>query len=808
MKNTLILILLMIPFLGISNDFCRSKHSAPTGYRQYKSGDESLRSDTVNVINYDVYMDFTQVLSSNITANCKINFEALMDINSISFDLLELNVDSVIIHGNNAAYSYNDSLLIIQLPGTLNAGNPDSLTVYYSGTPPQDPSGWGGFYMSSGYYYNLGVGFESDPHNYGRVWHPCFDNFVERATYDFEILTNDQNTAYCNGTRLSETVVGTDSLLTTWKMNTEIPSYLAGISVSNYTHVELNYFSTSQGIDIPMWLVSLEADTTNFKLSFATLSDAMEVFEDKYGPYIWERVGFVAVPFNAGAMEHATHIAYPLAVLNGTTTYETLMAHELSHHWWGDWVTTETAEEMWINEGMASYSEFLFTEWMYGYDAYMDDIRDNHYDMLHRAHIDDSGHYALNAVPIKWTYGEHSYRKAADVIHSLRKYMGDTNFFTGLNSIQSNFGGGNINSIEFMQELNTLAGVDVTDFFNDWFFQPGYAHYSISNYTSTQVGSDYELLITVNQKLKGAADYHNNARIELTFMDAAWNKYTEDVVVSGDWEAVTVTVPFNPVFMAVNMNEFLNDATTAENDTITSVGNKYYNYANLKLTVSSLTDSAMFRVEHNWVSPDINNVPDNIQISRDRYWHIHGINMENIEGSMRFDFDGRNAVNSDFDNSITVSVGGQSFKEDSLVLLYRPNATSNWEVHPDFELFTQGNSTNKWGNIVANVVMPGQYAFGYRVHSVGIEENQTQFTYNIYPNPIVDTMNIDLSNSAKSPFSVDIFAINGQLMETRGLIGQQVNPVPMNHYKNGIYILVVRDISSTIIGTKRVVVSK
>ena len=177
-----------------------------------------------------------------------------------------------------------------------------------------------------------------------------------------------------------------------------------------------------------------------------------------------------------------------------------------------------------------------------------------------------------------------------------------------------------------------------------------------------------------------------------------------------------------------------------------------------------------------------------------------------MEGTIRFDYDGRNQANSDFDNSLMQAVGGQSFKEDSLVLLYRPNGHSNWELHPDFTLNAQGSVTNKVGIITAHLIMEGQYAFGYRVHSISINE-QNSPTYSIYPNPTVDTLNIDMTNMKKSPYTVEIYAINGQLMDTKVIIGAQQNQISMGLYNEGIYILLIKDISNSVIGTKRVIVT-
>ncbi|MBI3133538.1 MAG: T9SS type A sorting domain-containing protein [Bacteroidetes bacterium] len=808
MKFTLTAVIFFvgIHFLKAQGPSCQDRHQHEIR-AQFKSGNESLRSDTVDVLNYDIYLDFTNADAGLLKGSCEVKFSPFFNVNSISLDLLQLNVDSVVMHGNSIPFSHNDTLLVAQLAATVNAGVADSLTVYYQGSPPMDPSGWGGFYMTGGYYYNLGVGFQSDPHNFGRAWHPCFDNFVERATYQFRVLTDGGNTAYCNGTRESVTSVGTDSLLTVWNLQTEIPSYLASVAVSSYTHVVQNYFSVLQSQNIPVWLAAKPADTTNLKASFINLTNALAGFENYYGPYNWERVGYVLVPFNSGAMEHATNIAYPLLTANGTTAYETLMAHELSHHWWGDWVTCMTAEEMWINEGMAKYSEHLFTEWVYDYDAYMNLVRDNHYDVLHKAHINDSGYYALNAVPVKYTYGDHSYNKGADVLHTLRSYMGDAAFFAGLQSIQATYGGGNISSVEFMNHLNSLGGINVTDFFNAWIFQPGFAHFSVADFNVTPTTGSYLVEVIVDQKLKGGADYHQNVPLQITFMDAGFNVHTETITMPAGYAVFNFDIPINPVFVGINLNERINDATTAVSETITSTGNFLWNYANVRLGVTGLTDSAFVRIEHNWVYPDVVGVPDNIQISMDRYWNIHGVNLENVTGNLRFDYNGKPIPSGNFDNALMVDLGNQAFTEDSLVLLYRPDAQSSWGVHTNYTVSYTGSHTDKSGYITVNTFAPGQYAFGYRTNSVGIfEASRADRIYSIYPNPATDSVLIDLTNWDDEHLILQVVGMEGKVAIRKQIQGGQKNLIDLSDLGDGMYLVLISEVSGQTLGTKRIVV--
>ncbi|MBL0310598.1 MAG: hypothetical protein IPP77_13290 [Bacteroidetes bacterium] len=130
-----------------------------------------------------------------------------------------------------------------------------------------------------------------------------------------------------------------------WTLRDEIPSYLASVAVSDYATL----LDTVQGINgmVPIELAARAPDTTNLKNLFVHLKDAFHIQENHWGPYEWERIGFCIVPFSAGAMEHATNISFMnlfLTVLKDEA--EVTMAHELSHHWFGDLVTCKTADEM------------------------------------------------------------------------------------------------------------------------------------------------------------------------------------------------------------------------------------------------------------------------------------------------------------------------------------------------------------------------------------------------------------------------------------------------------------------------------
>jgi len=208
------------------------------------------RSDTVDVKHYDIALDFTQASALIIKGVCTVTVEPLMAIDQLVFDFQGLTVDSIRIDNTLCIFQQSTVLLVIQTPSTLVVGEEVDVDIHYHGQPQQDLSGWGGFYFQNSYAYNLGVGFDADPHSFGRVWHPCFDNFVERASYTLRVLTSGNKTSYCGGVMVEETTMN-DSTLRVWELEQTIPAYLASVATGNYVHASRNFESMS-GDDIPV----------------------------------------------------------------------------------------------------------------------------------------------------------------------------------------------------------------------------------------------------------------------------------------------------------------------------------------------------------------------------------------------------------------------------------------------------------------------------------------------------------------------------------------------------------------------------
>ncbi len=356
---------------------------------------QSLKSDTIDVLNYNLVLDFTDFNNQILTGKASLKITPKMSINSLSLDLTELTTDSVKINSaTQCNFIHNNEVLYINLPSTYSQQDTFYLDIFYHGHPISEPGGWGGFYWTNSYAYNIGVAMIDNPHNYGRVMYPCLDDFIDRASYNFEVTVKSNHTAVCGGILQNVVDNGNDTKTFFWELNEEIPTYLSSVAVGEYIAIE----DTFNGINgqIPIFIYVQPADSQKAVSSFAKLKTTLSIFEDKFGPYEWPRVGYVSVPFNGGAMEHATNIAYPRFAIDGGLNYETLYAHELAHHWFGDLITCHHEKEMWINEGWASFTEFTFTEEVYGKEAADLNIINLLKDVLEYAHIEDGGYFALS----------------------------------------------------------------------------------------------------------------------------------------------------------------------------------------------------------------------------------------------------------------------------------------------------------------------------------------------------------------------------------------------------------------------------
>ena len=683
--------------------------------------------------------------------------------------LKALTVDSVSSPQGPLSFVQAGDDLIITLNAPLGLTDTVVLTVHYGGDPIIDPSGFGGFYTSGPVAYNLGVAFTHQPHSYGRAWFPCVDNFIERNNYDFLVRSPAGRNAWCNGHLIADSIAGDGTNWRHWRIDETMPAYLASVASSDYTVVR-DTFPSISGTAIPVDLVARPPDTTNMKNSFLHLPDAFALFEQWFGAYRWNKVGYVLTP--QGAMEHSTSIHYPQFIASGTLQYESTMAHELAHQWFGDLVTCSRAEEMYINEGFAEYLSYLFIEQVSGTPQYMTTVRNNHRKMLQEAHMKDEGWWALADVPQAWTYGEHSYNKGADVLHTLRNYLGDDLFQQGLTSFLDQYAFQDVNTDQLRDHLTASTGVEMADFFADWVLQPGWAAFEVDSFTVDPTplpGGLYATEVFVQQKQRGPAAPYHNVPLTVTCMDAMGNSWTSATpfMVGGDMDIISTTLPFVPEHILLNADERISLAVTRDHDIFTGPGTRVYSITDLRVTVVSTPSPFSIDVEEYWVAADEETAEAYAYVvSPDRYWRILGNLPAEASVSARFVYDGRPAPAISFDAGLMQDFQGTVFREDSLVLLYRPDARTPWSRFPTQTLNTIGSVTDRVGRIDITNLLVGEYAFAWRKSSTGILDRVDGGSkWSIYPSPTSNSVTVAREEDG-GPGVVEVLDVKGCVVRT------------------------------------------
>ena len=762
---------------------------------------QKSHSDILDVKSYNINLDITDVDGEYIEGYTSVILSPIQENTDIYIlDLQNLVVDSITCDQSELdGYTYNDTLITIDLVDSFNPENEITINVYYHGNPQEDPSGWGGFYFMSGYAFNLGVGFEDIPHNYGRVWFPCNDDFVDRAVYSLNITTQIEHTAVCGGELVNVSTNEPEQTATySWVFNKEIPTYLVSVSVGEYELLSHIYNGIEE--DIPVEFYIYPGDSANAAQSFVNIDSVLRIYETKFGAYPWNRVGYVAVPFSGGAMEHVTNIAMGNAFINGTLAYEDLFYHELAHMWFGDFITCSSAEDMWINEGWATYCETVYMQYLYDEQTAKDFRRSSHETVLRYYHIQDGGFHALYPMDQSITYSRTVYEKGASVAHALRGYLGDNLFFEVMSNFLQENAYSSVSSYDMRDFITDYTGIYMTDFFEDWVFTPGFVHYSIDSTLVEQNGANYDVTVYMQQKLRGRETYANSNRVEVSFMRPDYSVQTEIMEFDGQYGEQSFSIPFDPAIALCDYNEAISDATIDETKFLKSNGLTYYVGTYFAADVQSVNenDSTFFRVTNNWAAPDSfkNEIPGLI-LADHRYWTIEALPNGNFKSKGRFSYNRTTSSSGYVDNEfITNSL-------DSLVLVYRPNKAADWTIE-------EASHSTAVKRFIVDSVKVGEYSLAIWDWDRYLDvqnHNVIASLADIYPNPNSGVFNLKINND----FTGSAFVLNslGAVVYQKNILDMSSEiSFDLNYLPDGLYFVKLIDDKTKSVVIKKFIIQK
>jgi aminopeptidase N len=398
----------------------------------------------------DLTWDPTRQHLEGVTTISAVATQALA---SFSLDLTGLDVRAVEVDGGQARWERRDDHELVVTPAhTLRAEATFRTVVRYGGTPaaiggpaPLEP----GFTTDGREVY-----VASEP-NGAPTFFPCNDHPTDKATYEIRVTAPDALDVAANGL-LRETTPGDGAGTETWVFEAPDPmaSYLVQVVVGNLRFEELT------GPDELPIRNAYDADLgEDVGRAFERQSEMIDFFDDLFGPYPFAAYGAVVVDDDLGfALETRT-----LSLFGSNGLGEPIVAHELAHQWFGDHVSLGSWRDIWLNEGFATYAQWLWAE--HRGEGTIEEIAAR---SARSPGLDvppaDPGAAQL--------FHRTVYVRGALTLHVLRHDLGDHAFFELLRRWVDRYGGASATSADFEALADEVGGRDLSGLFDAWLRAP------------------------------------------------------------------------------------------------------------------------------------------------------------------------------------------------------------------------------------------------------------------------------------------------------------------------------------------------
>lgn len=398
---------------------------------------------------------------------------------NLTLDAQDLTIESVQVNQVSQPFHYDGKQLQIQLlqPTTL---DPIDLVIHYHVNQPQR-----GLYFIQPDKDNPDKptqawtqGEDED----SRFWFPCFDYPGQLATSELRVEVPKPYFAVSNG-ELAATEDKGESTVYHWQQNQVHPTYLMTLAVGDFAKIEDSWH------DIPVEYYVEKSREEDAKRTMGKTPQMMEFFSQQFGyPYPYPKYAQVAVAdFIFGGMENtSTTLLTDRCLLDERAMLdqrraESLVAHELAHQWFGDLLVIRHWSHAWIKEGMASYSEVLWTEQEYSKD-------DAAYYILNegRSYIsEDSSRYRRPIVTNIYReaielYDRHLYEKGSCVYHMIRGELGEEGFTQALQTFVQNNAHRTVETVDLLRAIEESTGRNLAPLFDQYVFRGGHPDFKVS----------------------------------------------------------------------------------------------------------------------------------------------------------------------------------------------------------------------------------------------------------------------------------------------------------------------------------------
>lgn len=494
---------------------------------------ERSRPFTLKHLTLDLELSFEQ---RAVSGEARLDFirrapsgtELVLD--AIGFELKELKLSldgekaRVLIEGPD--YSYDGDALRVVIPEVSQGG---TLTVAYRAVPRV-----GLYFLAPDAEVPgrpLQVWSQCQDED-GRHWFPCIDKPHVKMTTEIRVSVPHGMTALSNGELLEKKTPAKGKWLFHYRLDVPHPSYLMTLVVGHFDEWE-EEVTLPSGRVIPLRYLVPVGKKAEGKRAFSGTAQMIELFTERTGvEYPWDRYSQVVVSdFIFGGMENTTattmyeHILLDKKAALDIESHD-LVAHELAHQWFGDLVTCRDWSHAWLNEGFATYMELVEREARLGRDEYDEAVRADLEIYLGEANGDYKRPIVCNDYeePID-LFDRHLYQKGGLVLHMLRRRLGDSIFWTGVQSYLQKHRGSIVETRDLLRELEEASGLSLERFFDQWVFRPGHPELDVK--VSYEDGL---LSVDVEQTQSGADVATFELPLEvLVCVDGEWVRHSRNI---------------------------------------------------------------------------------------------------------------------------------------------------------------------------------------------------------------------------------------------------------------------------------------
>jgi len=541
------------------------KHSHRREFQTASVDISSVEPQAIDIKHYKLQIQLTPNelgTAGEISGVVTINGVPLASVSSIIVDAQpNLNIDSVMLDGNLNDFRRNGSRIIVNLAAPAAAGTPFTIVIqYHAPGSGSSPIGGGLLFTRHGPGSTPVMATHSEPFG-APLWWPCIDNPADKATAEIEVTVPEGNQVASNGV-LDRVRTNDDHTLTYfWREDSPLATYLVSLAATNFERFEDSYTALDGLTRMPLVYYVYPEHLDLARTKFSVVRPAIEIYAGLFGeyPFLNEKYGMAEFPFG-GAMEHQTITSISSSSVGSVTSNnQATIVHELAHHWWGDLVTMRTWDDIWLNEGFATYCEILFFERFAALDPG---------ELLARSYDDGLVDGALRGTVVAENpdnpFDDNGaiYRKGGWVLHMLRHVMGNHKFFDALKQYAIRYGFSNASTRDFQAVCEEFYGSSLDWFFKQWIYTPGRPIYKVStDISSPGTNGDYSITMVVKQKQtqeipgRGNATYVMPLDVTIHYVDGS--NETRVVLNDRQKQAFTFTVPKRPIGVGLDESHWI-----------------------------------------------------------------------------------------------------------------------------------------------------------------------------------------------------------------------------------------------------------